>query len=93
MGKDESVAYCLAMPERPPTPEHDARYRTVKVPGRRVQHFGYRADAVDEEAVYGSVDRRERISAHHVLDTRKPPMTAYTEQRAEDLHYRRCDCM
>jgi len=89
VGRDESVAYCLAHPDRPPTPEKDSRYRKVKTPGERVLHFGYRGDSRRDDGVFGSVDKRDRVTATHVLDTRKPPMTAYTETRAEELLYKR----
>lgn len=89
VGRDESVAYCMASPDRPPTPEHVKPYRHMGEPGVKVKHFGFKDFNPAETAVYGSVDRRHKSNAAEVLDQRKPVMTEYVADRAEKLYYQR----
>lgn len=88
-GRDESVAYCLSMPEVEPVSDHVARYQTVREPGTRVRHFGYRGDALDESKVFGSVDKRPPVHSSDVLNMRKPPAVELMESRAEEAYYKR----
>jgi len=42
VGRDESVAYCMAAPEAPPISEHTRKFTTLAEAGTRVRHVGYR---------------------------------------------------
>lgn len=88
-GRDESVAYCLSMPERPPTSDASARYRSVKEPGQRVRHPGFREDPIPDAMVHGSVDRRPPVHSADVLNVSKPPMAEMMDRKAEAAYYKR----
>jgi hypothetical protein len=42
VGRDESVAYCMAVPEAPPISEHTRKFTTLAEAGTRVRHVGFR---------------------------------------------------
>lgn len=84
-GLDEGVQRCLQPGDRPPTPEHIRRYRTMREPGIRVKHVGApRDDHVDADVYYGQIMAR-KDSAAVALDLSKPPLQAYIEARAEEV--------
>jgi hypothetical protein len=89
MGRDESVAYCLDFPVRPPTPEHVKPFRHLGEPGIPSKHYGYKDNETRGDGVYGSVNKSAATGTYHVLDTTKPVMTQYIEDRAEEEYYKR----
>jgi hypothetical protein len=96
------MQYCMVQPDRPDTPEHVHAFRVSGNDIGKRSIRGTRGDnyiissATSSPAkspshtnnVFGSIDKNRGASTAGALDMNKPPMVAYVEQRAEEMHYR-----